>query len=82
MLTLQIRCEGPIGGLTVTADARGNVKGAMANQPDVLPPNAKEKLDVGGVGATAPAERHRGYGPKKKSPMGQTALQTERSPRI
>ena len=49
MLTLQIRCEGPIGGLTVTADARGNVKG-YANQPDVmLPPNAKGKLDVGGA---------------------------------
>ena len=27
VLTLQIRCNGPIGGLTVTADSHGNVKG-------------------------------------------------------
>lgn len=27
MLTIQIKCSGPIGGLTVTADSKGNVKG-------------------------------------------------------
>ncbi len=27
ILTLQIRCDGPLGGLTVTADNQGNVKG-------------------------------------------------------
>ena len=27
MLTIQIKCSGPIGGLTVTADSQGNVKG-------------------------------------------------------
>ncbi len=27
LLTLQIQCDGPIGGLTVTADNQGRVKG-------------------------------------------------------
>lgn len=31
VLTLQIRCNGPIGGLTVTADSHGNVKGFVEN---------------------------------------------------
>ncbi len=49
VLTLQIRCDGPIGGLTVTADAHANVKG-FVNNPDVmLPPSKKGKLDVGGA---------------------------------
>ena len=49
LLTLQIKGAGPVGGLTVTADSHGNVKG-MANVPDaMMPPNAKGKLDVGGV---------------------------------
>lgn len=49
VLTLQIRCNGPIGGLTVTADSRGNVKGFVENPDVMLPPNAKGKLDVGGA---------------------------------
>ena len=44
VLTLQIRCNGPIGGLTVTADAHGNVKGFVENPDVMLPPNAKGKL--------------------------------------
>ena len=49
LLTLQIRCSGPVKGLTVTADSRGNVKG-FANVPQVmLGPNAEGKLDVGGA---------------------------------
>ena len=47
VLTLRIQCSGPAKGLTVTADAHGNVKGFAAN-PDVdLPPKAPGKLDVG-----------------------------------
>ncbi|ABX43770.1 Hsp33 family molecular chaperone HslO [Lachnoclostridium phytofermentans] len=47
LLTLKIACSGPIGGLTVTADAGANVKG-YANQNVVnLPPSPKGKLDVG-----------------------------------
>lgn len=46
VLTLQIEGDGPIGGLTVTADAMANVKGYVKN-PDVLIPASKEgKLDV------------------------------------
>ena len=49
LLTLQFACDGPIGGITVTADSRGTVKGYV-NQPLViLPANAKGKLDVGGA---------------------------------
>lgn len=47
LLTLQIGCSGPIKGLTVTADSKGNVKGYV-NEPNVmLPANEKGKLDVG-----------------------------------
>lgn len=49
MLTLQVNGDGPVGGLTVTADSGGNVKG-YANAPQaMMPPNANGKLDVGGV---------------------------------
>lgn len=47
ILTLQIKCSGPIGGLTVTADAKANVKGYVNNPEVMLPPNAQGKLDVG-----------------------------------
>ena len=49
VLTLQIHCSGPAKGLTVTADANGNVKGYASNPVVDLPPNAKGKLDVGGA---------------------------------
>lgn len=49
VLTLQIQCSGPIGGLTVTSNAKAQVKG-YANHPRIiLPPNAHGKLDVGGA---------------------------------
>lgn len=49
MLTLQIQGSGPMKGITVTADAKGNVKG-FPNVADVmLPPNKQGKLDVGGA---------------------------------
>lgn len=47
LLTLQIKCSGPIGGLTVTADSKANVKGYVVNPEVMLPPNDKGKLDVG-----------------------------------
>lgn len=49
ILTLQINGDGPVGGLTVTADAKGNVKGYAQVPQAMMPPNAQGKLDVGGV---------------------------------
>lgn len=46
ILTLQIKCNGPIQGLTVTADVKGNVKGYVENPNVMLPPSPKGKLDV------------------------------------
>lgn len=48
-LTLQIKCSGPIKGLTVTADAKANVKGYAENPKVMLPPSKAGKLDVGGA---------------------------------
>lgn len=47
LLTLQIQCNGPIKGLTVTADSQGRVKGYAYNPNVMLPPSDKGKLDVG-----------------------------------
>ena len=49
LLTIKIQGDGPIGGLTVTADAKGDVKGYAFNPSVMLPPNAQGKLDVGGA---------------------------------
>ena len=48
-LTLQIKGDGPAGGITVTADSSANVKG-YANVPDVIiPAKPNGKLDVSGA---------------------------------
>ncbi len=49
LLTLKIDCSGPVKGLTVTADARGNVKGFPLVPQVSLPANSAGKLDVGGA---------------------------------
>lgn len=49
LLTLQIKGSGPLGGVTVTADSKGNVKGYADHPEVILPPNAQGKLDVGGA---------------------------------
>lgn len=48
MLTLQVSGDGPIKGMTVTADSKGNVKCYAINPQIMLPPSAAGKLDVGG----------------------------------
>ncbi|MDE6616755.1 MAG: Hsp33 family molecular chaperone HslO [Lachnospiraceae bacterium] len=49
VLTLQVECGGPIGGMVVTSGSDGCVKGYV-NHPDiVLPPNQQGKLDVSGA---------------------------------
>ena len=49
LLTLQIIGDGPIGQITVTTDASGNVKGYVNNPSVMLPPNKMGKLDVSGA---------------------------------
>jgi len=47
MLTLQMKGDGPINGVLVTADSKGNVKGYVGNPNVIIPPNYAGKLDVG-----------------------------------
>lgn len=49
ILTLQIKGSGPIGGITVTADTHGSVKGYVYQPEVIIPANEKGKLDVGGA---------------------------------
>lgn len=49
LLTLQVCGDGPIKGMTVTADGGGNVKGYAIEPLVMLPPSPKGKLDVGGA---------------------------------
>ena len=52
LLTLQIKGDGPVKGITVTADANGHVKGYPIVPDVILPANSMGKLDVAGaVGA-------------------------------
>ena len=41
LLTIKIQGDGPIGGLVVTADSHGEVKGYAFNPGVMLPPNDK-----------------------------------------
>lgn len=75
LITLQIRGSGPLKGLTVTADAAGNVKG-YANEPKVmLPANSLGKLDVGGAVGEGILRVIKDMGLKEPY-VGQTVLQT------
>lgn len=74
MLTLQIKCAGPIGGLTVTADSQGTVKGYVHN-PDVMLPPKNGKLDVGGALGAGFLNVIKDMGLKEPY-SGQTILQT------
>lgn len=49
ILTLQVKGNGPLGGITVTADSKANVKGYVQNPEVLLHANDKGKLDVGGA---------------------------------
>lgn len=73
-LTVQIKCSGPIGGLTVTADSQGGVKGYAYN-PDVMLPPKNGKLDVGGALGQGVLTVIRDMGMKEPY-SGQTILQT------
>ena len=75
ILTLQIKGDGPVGGLTVTADAHGNVKGYAVNPDVILPANALGKLDVGGAVGNGFLSVIKDLGLKEPY-VGQTVLQT------
>lgn len=47
ILTLMMKGDGPIHGVTVTADSKGNVKGYVGNPNVIIPANYAGKLDVG-----------------------------------
>ena len=49
LLTLQISGDGPLKGMTVTADSRGHVKGYAIEPQIMLPPSLAGKLDVVGA---------------------------------
>lgn len=49
IVTVQIKGDGPMGGLVVTSDAKARVKGYVYNKDVMLPPNAQGKLDVSGA---------------------------------
>lgn len=75
LLTLQIRSDGPVKGLTVTADTQGHVKG-YPNVPDVIvPANALGKLDVGAAVGSGVLSVIKDIGLKDPY-VGQTSLQT------
>ncbi len=75
LLTLQIMGDGPMGGLVVTADAGGHVKG-YAYVPDViLPANSMGKLDVAGAVGAGMLSVIKDMGLKEPY-IGQTLLQT------
>lgn len=48
-ITLRIFGDGPLGGIIVTGDADGNIKGYVQEPQIDLPLNARGKLDVGGA---------------------------------
>ena len=75
LLTLQISGDGPLGGITVTADAKGRVKGYVNEPGVILPANAAGKLDVGGAVGQGMLRVIKDMGLKEPY-VGQTVLQT------
>lgn len=75
ILTLQIRGDGPMKGMTVTADTKGNVKGYAIEPEVILPANALGKLDVGGAVGNGMLSVIKDMGMKEPY-VGQTELQT------
>lgn len=75
VLTLQILGDGPMKGITVTADSKGHVKG-YANEPQVLiGANEKGKLDVAQAVGKGYLRVIKDMGLKEPY-IGQTVLQT------
>lgn len=75
ILTLQIKGDGPMQGVTVTADSKARVKGYVLEPQVMLPPNALGKLDVGGAIGNGFLNVIKDMGLKEPY-SGQTMLQT------
>lgn len=75
ILTLQIKGDGPINGITVTADSQGRVKGYVGNPQVLIPANSKGKLDVSGAVGNGILNVIKDMGLKEPY-SGQVALQT------
>ncbi len=75
LLTLRIRGDGPIQGITVTADSYARVKGYVKEPYVILPANAKGKLDVSGAIGNGFLDVMKDMGLKEPY-VGQTQLQT------
>ncbi len=75
LLTLQVSGDGPMKGMTVTADSQGNVKGYAIKPQVMLPPSALGKLDVGGAVGKGMLRVIKDMGLKEPY-VGQTTLQT------
>lgn len=75
LLTIRVNGDGPMRGMTVTADAAGNVKGYPFVPDVVLPANAFGKLDVAGAIGAGNMSVIKDMGLKEPY-IGQTALQT------
>lgn len=75
LLTLQIKGSGPIGGVTVTADSLGRVKGYVDHPDVILHANEKGKLDVAKAVGQGMLRVIRDMGMKEPY-VGQTVLQT------
>ena len=75
LLTLQVKGNGPLGGITVTADSAANVKGYVNNPEVLIHANEKGKLDVGGAVGAGILNVIRDMGLKEPY-VGQCELQT------
>ena len=75
ILTLQVKGDGPIQGITVTADSKGRVKGYVIDPEVIIPANAKGKLDVSGAVGNGFLQVIKDMGLKEPY-VGQVTLQT------
>ena len=75
ILTLQVKGDGPIEGITVTADSKGRVKGYVGNPDVIIPANANGKLDVSGAVGNGFLQVIKDMGLKEPY-VGQVGLQT------
>lgn len=75
LLTIKITCDGPIGGIVVTADAKSQVKGYVIDPTVELPLKANGKLDVSGAVGAGDLTVIRDMGLKEPY-IGRTRLQT------